>query len=44
MAEMAKSDETDAQLKFQIKTFMGGYTPVRDRLRLDAIDGDGNKQ
>ena len=31
-------------LKFHIKTFTGRYIPVEDRLRLDAVDEEGNKQ
>lgn len=44
MTEAAQPDEADARLKFQIKTFTGRYIPVEDRLRLDAVDVDGNKQ
>lgn len=29
---------------YAIKTFTGRYIPVEDRLRLDAVDRDGNKQ
>jgi hypothetical protein len=44
MIEVAQSDEASALLKFQIKTFTGRYIPVEDRLRLDAVDEEGNKQ
>ena len=44
MSELAQPDEADARLKFQIKTFTGRYIPVEDRLRLDAVDLDGNTQ
>ena len=30
--------------KYVIKTFTGRYIPVEDRLRLDAVDEEGNKQ
>ena len=44
MSEVAQPDEANARLKFHIKTFTGRYIPVEDRLRLDAVDVDGNKQ
>ena len=44
MSEVAQPDGANARLKFQIKTFTGRYIPVEDRLRLDAVDADGNKQ
>lgn len=44
MTEVAQPDEADARLKFYIKTFTGRYLPVEDRLRLDAVDDEGNKQ
>ena len=31
-------------VKFQIKTFTGRYIPIKDRLRLDALDEQGNRQ
>ena len=30
--------------EYAIKTFTGRYIPVEDRLRLDAVDEEGNKQ
>ena len=44
MTEAGESTEANAMLKFQIKTFTGRYIPVEDRLRLDAVDDEGNKQ
>ena len=44
MTEVAQPDEAHARLKFHIKTFTGRYIPVEDRLRLDAVDEEGNKQ
>lgn len=44
MTEVAQSDAANARLKFHIKTFTGRYIPVEDRLRLDAVDEEGNKQ
>ena len=44
MIEVAQSDEASALLKFQIKTFTGRYIPVEHRLRLDAVDVEGNKK
>ena len=44
MTEVAMPDEANARLKFHIKTFTGRYIPVEDRLRLDAVDVDGNRQ
>jgi len=44
MTEVAQPDEASARLKFHIKTFTGRYIPVEDRLRLDAVDVDGNRQ
>ena len=44
MTDVAQSAEASTRLKFQIKTFTGRYIPVEDRLRLDAVDGEGNKQ
>ena len=29
---------------FNIKTFTGRFIPIEDRIRLDAIDGEGNTQ
>ena len=40
----AASDDIEQRLTFRIKTFTGRYIPVEDRLRLDAVDTDGNKQ
>ena len=37
-------DQSRGSVKFNIKTFTGRYNPVEDRLRLDAVDADGNKQ
>ena len=39
-----QDDQSLGSVKFQIKTFTGWYIPVEDRLRLDAVDGDGDKQ
>lgn len=44
MTEVAQPDEASARLKFHIKTFTGRYIPVEDRLRLDAVDEECNKQ
>ena len=44
MTELAQPDKANARLKFHIKTFTGRYIPVEDRLRLDAVDEEGNKQ
>lgn len=44
MTDAPQSDETAARLKFQIKTFTGRYIPVEHRLRLDAVDVEGNKK
>ena len=44
MTKAALPDVANAHLKFHIKTFTGRYNPVEDRLRLDAVDADGNTQ
>ena len=39
-----QDDQSLGSVKFQIKRFTGRYIPVEDRLRLDAVDADGNKE
>ena len=39
-----QKDQLSTCVKFQIKTFTGRYIPIEDRLRLDAVDEEGNRQ
>lgn len=44
MSLAPQKDQLSTCVKFQIKTFTGRYLAFEDRLRLDAVDGDGNNQ
>jgi len=42
MSLTPQKDQLSTCVKFQIKTFTRLYLAVEDRLRLDAVDEDGN--
>ena len=44
MSSAQPKDQPTKSVKFQIKTFTGRYIPIEDRLRLDAVNEQGNRQ